>query len=308
MKHAMKKITGFATIVFVLFELHLCQAGENLLPYLTQGNLFNTAVVPAVVIIRDSTDIYWTIFSSKYFGFHEFWLAYSHDTQNWSRPLYTGIPVLPSNNYQIKVTNHQIDFDWYGELEHPGQKIYYRSHIDTTNMGYTIFKHTLYEDSDADGLSDLAEDVLWTNRLKNDTDDDGKADGYDQNPLAAAIDSLTLHERLHKAIIEYELEEFYSNQLVLVEQLDDKPMEYERYEGIVLSLSSAGCDAFVSETGYGVPILSCAVKDTLSNQLKAEFQYFIAPDNAWGYDVLCRWSNAENDFIDFRIISEWIAE
>ncbi|MBN1481067.1 hypothetical protein EH223_01260 [candidate division KSB1 bacterium] len=304
----MNKSIYLFTIALLLLELNLCQSGENLLPYLTQGNLFSTAVVPTVVIIRDSTDIYWTIFSSKFLGFHEFWLAYSHDTQNWSRPLYTGIPVLPNNNYQIKVSKHQIDFDWYGELEHPEQKIYYRSHIDTTNMGYTIYKRTLFEDTDADGLTDLAEDVLWTNRFKNDTDGDGKADGYDQNPLAAPANELSLHEKLHKAIIEYELEEFYSNQLVVVEQFENKPMEYERYEGIVLSFSSGGCDAFVSETGYGVPILSCTVKDTLTNRLKAGFQYFIAPENAWGYDVICRWSDAENDFLDFKIVNEWVSE
>jgi hypothetical protein len=293
-------------MLFLWPRLSRCQ--DDFLPYLTQGNFFGTAIVPTVAIIHDSTGTYWSIFSSTFFGFHEFWVAYSHDARNWSRPLYTGIPVLPSDNYSIRVTKHQINVDWFGEMTPALHRDYYRAFVDTTNRGYTIFKHTLYQDSDADGLSDLSEDVLWTDPLKIDTDGDGKADGYDQNPLAATPDSMSLHDKLHKAMIEFELEEFYSNQLVVVEQLNSKPMEYNRYEGLVLSLSTGGCDAFVNETGYGVPILTCTVKDTLQQRLKASFQFFIAPDNAWGYDTVCRWSESEQDFIDFVVFNEWVAE
>jgi hypothetical protein len=304
----MKKNLSIITIIFELLITQMGLSQNNLLPHLTQGDLFNTAIVPSVCVIRDSTDIYWSIFGSDYFGFHEFWVAYSLDAQNWSRPLYTSIPILPSSDYQIKITNHQLDIDWYGELDKTANKVYYRSFVDTTTMGYTILKSTLYEDSDADGLSDLAEDRLWTNPLEIDTDGDDKADGYDQNPLAAPADELTLHEKLHKTIIEYEIEEFHSNQLIVVEQLNNKPMEYDRYEGIVLSFSSGACDAFVADTGYGVPILTCTVKDTLRRQLKASFQFFVTPHDAWGYDVLCQWSSSDNDFINFRVYNEWFAE
>ncbi|MBN1464220.1 hypothetical protein JXA02_00565 [candidate division KSB1 bacterium] len=303
----MKKNLSIAAIAVELLIAPICMSQNSLIPHLTQGNLFNTAIVPNACIIRDSTDIYWSIFTSDYFGFHEFWVAYSRDTQNWSRPLYTSIPVLPSNNYQIKVTNHQLDVDWYGDLDQVS-RTYYRSFVDTTNTGYTILKSTLYEDSDADGLSDLAEERLWTNSWEMDTDKDDIADGYDQNPLAAPAEKLTLHERLHKTIIEYELEEFYSNQLIVVEQFNNKPMEYSRYQGIVLSFSPGACDAFVADTGYGVPILTCTVKDTLNRQLKASFQFFIAPDDAWGYDVLCSCCDGEDDFFDFKIYNEWVAE
>jgi hypothetical protein len=264
--------------------------------------------VPEVVIIHDSTDIYWTIFSSNFLGFQEFWVAYSKDTRNWSRPLYTGIPVLPTDNYHIRVRNHQIDFDWQGELEAPSQKTYYRSFIDTTITGYTIHKYTLYADTDADGLTDLAEEALHTDPFEADTDNDGKIDSFDQNPLAAPAKILTVQEKLHKMLIEFELEEFYSNQLVVVEQFNDKEMEYDRHEGLVLSMSTFGCDVFVSETGYGVPVLTCDVSRTPNQHWKASFQFFITPENAWGYDVTCRWDRDLEDFVDFQVVDEWIAE
>ncbi len=295
-------------IIGLCFLPHIVFSDNTIFPHLTQGDLRSPASVPDVVIIHDSTDIYWTIFSSNYLGFQEFWVAYSRDTQHWSRPLYSGIPVLPTDNYHIRVRNHQIDFDWYGELDAPQQKVYYRSFIDTTITGYTIHKYTLYADTDADGLTDLVEDALRTDRYEPDTDNDGRIDSYDQNPLAAPAKLLTVQEKLHKSIIEYELEEFYSNQLVIVEQFNMKEMEYERHEGLVLSLSSWGCDVFVSETGYGVPILTCDVTKTPDQRWNASFQFFIAPDNAWGYELTCLWDQNLQDFVDFQVIDEWVAE
>jgi len=283
-------------------------AGGTLLPHVSSGNLFSITSIPTSCIIKDSSNVYWTIFSSGYFGFNEFWVAYSQDALNWSRALYTGVPVLPSDNYQIMVKKHQLDFDWRGELTPQETRQYYRAFIDTTIMGYTVYKSTLYEDSDADGLSDLAEDRIWTNPDLLDTDSDGIADGFDQNPLAAPEKKLTKKERLHKRIIEFELEEFDSNQLVVVEQFGEKEMEYARPAGIVLSMSTGAADAFIEFTGYGVPILTCTVKDTTEEKLKASFQFFVAPDDAWGYDLVCRWSEQQKDWIDFVVFNEWVAE
>ncbi len=287
---------------------HIVFSDNTIFPHLTQGNLMSPTAVPEVVIIHDSTDTYWTIFSSNFLGFQEFWVAYSRDTQNWSRPLYSGIPVLPTDNYHIRVKKHQIDFDWQGELDAPSQKTYYRSFIDTTISGYTIHKYTLYADTDADGLTDLAEQALRTDIFEPDTDGDGQIDSYDQNPLAAPAQILTVQEKLHKTIIEFELEEFYSNQLILVEQFNNKVMEYQRHEGIVLSMSTFACDVFVSETGYGVPILTCDVTKGPNQRLTASFQFFVTPEDAWGYDVTCLWDRDLQDFVDFQVVDEWVAE
>lgn len=222
--------------------------------------------------------------------------------------MYTAIPVLPSNNYQIKVTTHTLDFDWRGPLEPQETRHFYRAGIDTSIRGYTIYKHTLYNDMDGDGLNDLSEDILWTDPYQIDTDGDGKADGFDQNPLAGEAKELSLKAQLHKYIIEFELEEYMSNRMVAVEQYDNTPMEYKRPHGIVLSLSSGACDAFVQTSGYGIPVLTCTVKDTLEETLKASFQFFVAPDDAWGYDFTCKWDQHFEEWSQFQVIHEWVAK
>ena len=304
----MKKCIFSISIIAAILATPNIYAGGPLLPHITDGNLISTVDIPTACIIRDSSNIYWTIFSSHFLGYNEFWVSYSKDAIHWSLPLYTGIPVLPSDNYQIMVKSHQLDFDWRGELMPQETRQYYRAVIDTTIMGYTVFKNTLYEDSDGDGLSDIAEDRLWTDPSRLDTDADDKADGFDQNPLAAPVEELTLHEQLHKSIIEFELEELGSNQLVVVEQFNNRPMEYNRPAGFMLSMSSGAVDAFVEFTGYGVPILTCTVKDTTDKMLKAAFQLFISPEDAWGYDLVCRWSEQKKDWIEFNVFNEWVAD
>jgi hypothetical protein len=272
------------------------------------ADIFNTVNIPQRLIIRDAGQIYWSFFSSSYFGFEELWVAYSRDKTNWSRALYTGIPVLPGKTYQIRVSEQKIDVDWFGPLTNPAERRYYRSSVDTTILGYTIYKHLLYGDSDADGLSDLSEDILWTHPFEMDTDGDGKADGYDANPLAAPAEDLTPAEKLHKTLIEYELDQFPSNQLVVVEQFNGCPMEYDRETGLILSLSPQGCDAYVEANGYGVPILTCAVKDTLDDKFKASFQFFVSPDDAWGYDALFEWDSLAKVWRQFGdFLEEWQA-
>ncbi len=304
----MKKHIFIITAILSLTLRPLPGIENTLLPHVAQGNLFSTAAIPTTCIIKDSSNIFWSVFTSDYLGFHEFWVSYSHDAIHWSRPLYTGVPVLPSNNYQIKASRRQLDFDWRGDLEPQEMRQYYRAIIDTTIMGYTVYKSTLYEDTDGDGLSDLLEDRIWTDPNLLDTDKDDKADGFDQNPLAAPAKDLTLQEKLHKRIIEFELQEFDTNQLVIVEQYNEKPMEYEREAGLVLSMSSGAVDAFVEFTGYGVPILTCTVKDTSNNMLKASFQFFVAPDDAWGYDLVCRWSKRAKDWTNFKVFNQWVAD
>ena len=270
------------------------------------ADILNSANIPKKLIIRDADQIYWSFFTSSYFGFEEFWVAYSHDQSYWSRALYTAIPVLPGTSYKISVSKEKIDIDWFNPLDTPPEHRYYRSAVDTTVLGYTIYKHVLYGDADADGLSDLAEDVLWTHPYEMDTDGDGKADGYDANPLAAPAEALSLAEKLHKAIIEYELSEFTSNQLVVVEQFTG-PMEYERPTGRVLSLSSQGCDAYVEAHGYGVPFLTCTVTETPDRTFAVSFQFFVAPEDAWGYDLIYEWDEVEKAWRQLGPLQKWQA-
>jgi hypothetical protein len=162
-------------------------------------------------------------------------------------------------------------------------------------------------DSDRDGLVDNLETIFLTNPQHSDTDRDGKADGFDQNPLAAPTRDLKIHERLHKYIIELEMQNFDSDQLLLVEQINNNPLEYARKEGYVLSLSNKKIDDYLDKYGYGVPILSTAIRDTLK-KYKVSFEYYISPENAWGYDVIYDWDRKKQQWTEVKELNSWQAE
>jgi hypothetical protein len=92
------------------------------------------------------------------------------------------------------------------------------------------------------------------------------------------------------------MKEYPSNQLLIAEQPNGQPLEYHRRKGIVLSLSSQGCDAYVAAHGYGVPILTCRVTPGDNGKYQASFQFFISPEDAWGYDAFFEWDKVAQSF------------
>ena len=249
---------------------------------------------------------YWAIGSSNFFGFNEFWISSSTDNINWSKPHFTGIPAgyaqyvcsLKYDTLIIKeLWQNQKNEDWYA---------YHRNEHLSNKQEFKVSITDLKLDSDRDGLLDIAEKILLTNPQYSDTDNDGKADGFDQNPLAAPSTKLTVHERLHKYIIELELD-LFSDQLLLVEQLNSKPIEYKRKEGFVLSLGTKEIDKYLDTHGYGVPILSTAIKDTL-RKYKVSFEYFVSPEDAWGYENIYDWDRELKKWIKGEELSYWEAE
>ena len=256
-------------------------------------------------MVVDTVDTYWAIFMSPYYGFEEFWLCYSYDTKNWSKPIFTGIPAYPAR-YIWNISRNELILE---EIE--GSRVtdlpFYRRASVAEEEKIEIPIPDLLADADLDGLPDLAEEALWTNPRNSDTDGDGKADGYDDNPLAAPADSLSDAERLHKFIIESELAVFDSDQLVLVEQFGERPMEYRRAEGLVLSMPPDTLDAFVDVFGFGVPILTADVKDTLKNKYKVSFQFFVSPDSAFGYDAIFKWVARDSTWMRTKELLNWEA-
>jgi len=271
-------------------------------PNFEDGKYFRT---PTIVTRTDKNGLYWTLFTSNYYGFLEFWLAFSKDKKTWSWPLYTGIPVHLNYLYSVKIDSMN-NFTINRWIRPFSPRTYTRSTVDSLTNTFKILKSDLFYDLDADGLSDLAEFMLWTDPMNNDTDGDGKADGYDQNPLAAPPQNLFLHEQLHKFIIEHELENFSTDQLVIVEQINNKPMEYKRSNGLILSMPHDSCDAFLNRFGYGVPFISATVRDTLK-KYKVSFQYFIEPKNAWGYDALYDWNKKYQKWVRKKTYYRWEA-
>lgn len=293
------------SIFCVLFFISLSRA-DVLIPYVDKNHLTSVTNIPTSCVVQDEDSIYWSVFVSKYFGFLEFWVSYSSDLKTWSKSYYTGVPVLMYEDYTFLFRDNKFKFLCSGK-KRTKTPHYTRAAVDTAITEYIISKATLYGDKDTDGLTDLAEDMLWTDPTLSDTDDDGKADGYDRNPLAAPLSELSLAEKLHKHIIEQELYYFWTNQLIIVEHFQ-RPMEYEREAGLVLSLSSQECDDWVNTFGYGVPILTCSIEELSETLYKANFEFFFSPNDAWGYEANYRWEKFTRNWLLIQTLEEWYAE
>jgi len=266
----------------------------------------------------DSTGRRWVLFPSSYYGFVEFWLASAEKESSWSRPLYTGIPAYPGPlEWGVEGDRFWLSrkgardraeksYSWLADLM-SRSGIYVRDTALAYRDSITFSLSALGDDGDGDGLTDSAEFALMTDPKNSDSDGDGAADGVDRNPLAVPADELQMHGRLHKFIIEKELVEFRASQLVLVEQWNGVAMEYRREQGLVLSLSPAQLDSLIVNSGYGIPILTAAIKDTL-RKYKVSYQFFVAPDDAWGYEALYDWNPERSEWVRKRVYWEWDAE
>jgi hypothetical protein len=254
---------------------------------------------------QDSTR--WAIVASNHFSFYEFWISYEIRDGLWHEPVYTGIPAITAGKYEWTIDHNVIEIELKGINDLYYASNYSRATADAETLRHRVVFGELAKDSDLDGLTDLSENVVWTDPFNNDTDGDGKADGFDQNPLAAPANNLKILHRLHKHIIEQELRGMPSGQLVIVEQFDHQPMEYERDRGLILSMPSDTIDAYVNLFGWGTPILTAAIKDTL-RMYKVSFQFFVAPDDAWGYEALYDWDRKHDTWIRKKVWEDWVAE
>jgi hypothetical protein len=256
--------------------------------------------------ILDDNGVKWAFFISEKYGFAEWWYSSMNAKGEWNRPVYTGLPFY-IRFYDWWVNSPDRFIVKRSKRNTHREDVYYRDGLFSEADSIVVFLNTLTRDRDRDGLPDIVETVLWTDPDNSDTDGDGVPDGEDQQPHAARREELESHARLHRYVIENELEAFRTNQLVCVEQFDAKPMEYTREEGLVLSLSPDTLDAFVQRFGYGVPILAATVKDTLQ-KYKVSFEFFVAPDDAWGYEMLFDWNDNKGEWVQKRLYSEWYAE
>ena len=135
-------------------------------------------------MLQDENGKYWGIFVSNYYGFDEFWVSFSYNCLDWSKPIYTGVPANRSG-YKWIVSADKIGVKVIPEPREDKNNRYVRMLFDTTQTHFIYNLSQLQSDRDMDGLTDLAENILGTNPDSNDTDGDGKADGFDSNPLAS---------------------------------------------------------------------------------------------------------------------------
>ncbi|MBN1998715.1 hypothetical protein JW935_14240 [candidate division KSB1 bacterium] len=252
---------------------------------------------------RASDGTTWSLISSDYFGFPELWLTHSKDGKRWSWPIYTAIPVQNgSYAWEIEDSTLVIVLKGYStilEIYH-----YSRENMDTCGDTCFISLHDLLSDIDNDGLTDLAEWALQTDPLRQDTDGDSMLDARDKNPLAPLNRHLLPEEKLHKFIIDATIEQFDSDKIILVEQYNKKSIEYTRKRGFVLNLSPEAIKTFVDSFGYGVPILRAQVTQ-IDEDYRVEFEFFISPQDAWGYTAVYIWSESLEEWIHKETVESW---
>lgn len=276
------------TAFMFLASLGATQSKTNI-PQYVQGDLSVLKDFPKTYMLTAENDVYWCLFISNYFGFYELWAANSVDGKNWSQALYTGIPLFPRKNITASVTKPYFIVEYDSVEKQLPYLDYLRSGVNQQASLFKVTKSALLSDSDLDGWSDLAESRIWTDMQNTDTDGDGKIDRYDNNPLAASPDSLSLAQKLHKHIIEKELGFYETHQLVIVEQTQG-PMQYERKSGLILSLVPEECDEWVHINGPGVPIFTCRIHASeKKDHFEAEFEFWVAKNDAWGYEAEYRW-------------------
>ena len=272
----------------------------------TYTNMHSPRIFLIQAINQDPNGLFWGIGVSDFWGFNEFWITKSRDSLSWFPPLFTGISAKDAN-YIWEVKNDSFKLKQTNSINLLSDYFYRREFYPETKTKYYFSLQNLTIDSDLDGLNDYVELFLYTNPESNDTDGDGKADGFDLNPLATPAKKLKIHEKLHKYIIEYAIDDFMSDQLLIVERFNNKPMEYKREAGYVLSLPPDKIDDFLDKYGYGVPILSTIISDTLK-MYKVQFELFVSPEDGWGYDALYDWDRKNSKWIEKKILNNWEAE
>lgn len=241
---------------------------------------------------KDKHGTYWALFISNWYGYHDLWLTSSSDGHSWDKPIFTTIPAV-GGCYNWNIYDYKLSVKLVKRLPDKLQFWRFRTSWYALEDSCVIPIRDLVQDVDADGLTDLAEYVLHTNPSDLDTDNDGKADGYDQNPLSAPADTLSKEASLHKFIIEQELSLLNSTCAVLVEKYGDFEIEYDRDSGIVLSMPSDSIDAYLQEYDYGIPVFTANVEPATNGMFKATFTLFVTPEDAEGWEALYKWEKSE---------------
>ena len=255
--------------------------------------------------IVDDHGTHWAVFISNWYGYLDFWLTFSSNGKVWSRPFFTAVPVI-AGSYDCDISEYKFGIKLKRRL--PDKLQFWRTRTSwcAAEDSCIIPIRDLVQDSDADGLTDYAEYILHSDPLDIDTDNDGKADGYDQNPLAAPMDSIPPPAALHKQIIEWELDAWNYVGAVIVEKFNDYEIEYERDRGIILSMPSDSIDAYLQENDYGIPVLNVHVEPAANGMFKADYTLFISPDDAEGFEALYKWQDGE--WRRKKTLREWIAK
>ncbi|MDQ1354747.1 MAG: hypothetical protein QG657_5056, partial [Acidobacteriota bacterium] len=234
--------------------------------------------------------------STKY-AFSEAYLMFSNDLVHWDQPLYTGMNIDESYVY---IGNNNIH---YKEklLDLCGKEI---TSIDLPNLN---------KDSDNDGLTDIEEEVLFTDCNNQDTDGDGVKDFDDINPLRKPVKTPTDTMKIRQAVLnEYvgKKKGFYQGGLLIVTSESGETQCFENLAPRVLAFND---NEFRLYKKYFRPVKGCFANIyfesiTFSQDKRSaevEFSDYFAPGAGAGHKVRLR--KVDDEWIVISEIRTWIS-
>jgi len=237
------------------------------------------------------------VLSSRKYAFNEAYLMFSNDLVHWDQPLYTGVRI-------------GRDFV-YTESTY----IYYKkklSHL-CGNVVISIDLPNLKKDSDNDGLTDIEEEVLFTDCNNPDTDGDGVKDLNDINPLRKPVETPTDTMQIRQAVLNKYIGKkkgYGQGGLLIVASESGETRCFENLGPRVLSFNGSEYrlyeKRFRPEKGYFFKILFESITFSRDKRsAEVEFSYHFAPLAAAGYKMRLR--KVDNEWIVISVIQTWIS-
>jgi len=243
-----------------------------------------------VDLVKLESNRFCAVLRSRKYAFSEAYLMFSSDLVHWDKPLYTGLGVCNSCTY-------------YKErfLDLCGKEI---TSIDLPN---------LKKDSDNDGLTDIEEEVLFTDCNNPDTDGDGVKDFDDINPLRKPVENPTDTMKIRQAVVnEYvgKRKGFYQGGLLIVTSESGETQCFENLAPRVLSFNNSEYTLykkrFRSEKGYFSNIQFESITFSQDKRsAEVEFSDYFAPGAGAGHKVRLR--KVDDEWIVISVIDTWIS-
>lgn len=173
---------------------------------------------------------------------------------------------------------------------------------------------SLKTDSDNDGLTDIEEEVLFTDCNNPDTDGDGVKDLDDINPLRKPVENPTDTMKIRQAVLNEYILTGKANRkdglLLIVASESGETQCFENLAPRVLSFNGSEYrlyeKRFLSEKGYFFKILFESITFSRDKRsAEVEFSYHFAPLAAAGYKVRLR--KIDNEWVVISVIQTWIS-
>ena len=170
----------------------------------------------------------WAIFYWERYGRTDIWLTQAVGKNAWSQPILLNLPRMPEL-YPYGPPNRKWDEKCSFQVKDGSIKII----VHDTVIQSRISDHLA--DSDKDGLPNLVEARLLTNRRKPDSDRDGLPDGKDSNPLTPKHSKTYDMTEIRQAVFSVLFATSNSQgAIVIVERGDFAKQEYYGFGGVVL--------------------------------------------------------------------------